>query len=114
MAVQDISREVPPVLRHPASAGRMWSRDHEAAPIDKPDQGRLADPNVVMRLHRMAGQAAGLARMYEAGRPTEELLDQMGALRGAIVGAATLITSHEVSERCSSASDARRGRARMK
>jgi|AntRauTorckE6833_2_1112554.scaffolds.fasta_scaffold138437_1 DNA-binding FrmR family transcriptional regulator len=62
-------------------------------------QPRLAVPAVVGRLRRIEGQACALNRMYEEGRSAEDLVDQIAALRGALLGLGLVIAGHEIAGR---------------
>lgn len=53
-----------------------------------------AGTSVRCRLRRIEGQAAGLRRMWDEGRPAEELLDQIAAVRAALRGVAVAVV-HE-------------------
>jgi DNA-binding FrmR family transcriptional regulator len=55
------------------------------------------DP-VVARLHRIEGQARALVRMYEAGRPTTDLLDLIAAVRAALGGLGLALITQEVAD----------------
>ncbi len=56
-------------------------------------------PGVRARLCRIEGQACALRRMYEGGRSAEDLVDQIAALRGSLLGLGLVIAGHEISER---------------
>ena len=60
---------------------------------------RRRDGAVAVRLRRIEGQACGLIRMHEEGRSAEELLDQIAALRGALLGLGLLLAGHEIADR---------------
>lgn len=67
------------------------------------------DP-VKARLHRNEGQAHALIRMYEAERPTADLLDLIAAIRAASGGLGLALVSQEGTDRtrtpeCSPAED---------
>jgi DNA-binding FrmR family transcriptional regulator len=64
--------------------------------VTMPDTAR--DP-VAARLHRIEGQARALVRMYEAGRPTTDLLDLIAAVRAALGGLGLALITQEVSDR---------------
>lgn len=53
--------------------------------------------SVRCRLARIEGQVAGLRRMWDAQRPAEELLDQLGAVRAALRSVAIVIV-HDTAE----------------
>lgn len=59
--------------------------------------------SVGSRLARIEGQAAGLGRMWEEGRPAEELLDQVAAVRAALRGVALEIVHDSAEQRLSAA-----------
>lgn len=65
----------------------------------------LLDPgtSVRCRLARIEGQAAGLGRMWDAGRPPEEMLDQIAAVRAALRGVAVQIVHDSAERRLSAA-----------
>ncbi len=60
---------------------------------------RTIDAAVAGRLRRIEGQACALNRMYEEGRSAEDLVDQIAALRGALLGLGLVIAGHEIAER---------------
>lgn len=54
------------------------------ARTDGPDKGPSAERAAVLRrLHRLQGQAMGIARMIEADRPPPDVLQQFSALSAA-------------------------------
>lgn len=55
------------------------------------------DP-VAARLHRIEGQTCALARMYEAGRPTTDLLDLIAAVRAALGGLGLALITKEAAD----------------
>lgn len=55
------------------------------------------DP-VHARLHRVEGQVRGLVRMYEAGRPTADLLDLIAAVRAALGGLGLALITQEAAD----------------
>jgi DNA-binding FrmR family transcriptional regulator len=59
--------------------------------------------SVRLRLARIEGQAAGLGRMWGEGRPAEELLDQIAAVRAALRGVALEIVHDTAEARLSAA-----------
>ncbi len=63
-----------------------------------PAQPRLVDPAVAGRLRRIEGQACALDRMYEDGRSAEDLVDQIAALRGALLSLGLVIAGYEIAE----------------
>lgn len=55
---------------------------------------KLPDPvkkEILERLRRIEGQARGIQRMIEEGRPCEQIIIQLAAIRNAINKAATTI-----------------------
>ena len=56
------------------------------------------DP-VAARLHRIEGQTRALDRMYEAGRPTTDLLDLIAAIRAALGGLGLALITQEAADR---------------
>ncbi len=64
-----------------------------------PLRPRLVDPAVAGRLRRIEGQACALNRMYEDGRSAEDLVDQIAALRGALLSLGLVIAGYEIAER---------------
>jgi DNA-binding FrmR family transcriptional regulator len=59
--------------------------------------GTVLDP-VHARLHRIEGQAGALVRMYEAGRPTTDLLDLIAAVRAALGGLGLALITEEAAD----------------
>lgn len=57
---------------------------------------------VQARLHRIEGQTRALVRMYEAGRPTTDLLDLIAAVRAALGSLGLALITHEVTDRAPS------------
>jgi DNA-binding FrmR family transcriptional regulator len=57
------------------------------------------DAPVQERLRRIEGQAHGLVRMFESGRPALEVLEQIAALRAALGGLGLAIISREAAVR---------------
>jgi DNA-binding FrmR family transcriptional regulator len=57
--------------------------------------GTTLDP-VEARLHRIEGQTHALTRMYDAGRPTTDLLDLIAAVRAALGGLGLALITEEV------------------
>lgn len=53
------------------------------------------DAPVQERLRRIEGQAHGLVRMFESGRPAIEVLEQIAALRAALGGLGLALISRE-------------------
>lgn len=62
--------------------------------------GEPQDRAVAMRLHRAAGQLAGVAGMYDNGRPCVEILDQLSAVSASVDMIAALLVEDHL---CSSA-----------
>lgn len=56
--------------------------------------GTTLDP-VEVRLHRIEGQTHALTRMYDAGRPTTDLLDLIAAVRAALGGLGLALITQE-------------------
>lgn len=54
---------------------------------------------VPARLHRIEGQTRALVRMYEAERPTTDLLDLIAAIRAALGGLGLALITQEVADR---------------
>lgn len=61
--------------------------------------GTDADAAVHRRLRRIEGQSCGLRRMWEQGRPPEELLDQITSVRAALAAVALSIVDAEMTAR---------------
>jgi DNA-binding FrmR family transcriptional regulator len=61
--------------------------------------------SVRLRLARIEGQAAGLGRMWGEGRPAEELLDQIAAVRAALRAVALEIVHDTAEARLTSTTD---------
>lgn len=57
------------------------------------------DAPVQERLRRIEGQAHGLVRMFESGRPAIEVLEQIAALRAALGGLGMALISREAAVR---------------
>lgn len=53
---------------------------------------------VPARLHRIEGQTRALVRMYEAGRPTADLLDLIAAVRAALGGLGLALITQEAAD----------------
>ncbi len=64
-----------------------------------PLRPRPVDAAVAGRMRRIEGQACALNRMYEDGRQAEDLIDQIAALRGALLSLGLVIAGHEIAER---------------
>lgn len=58
----------------------------------------MIDPDRAIhhRLRRLEGQIAGLGRMFEAGRPPAELLDQIAAIRAALTALGLAVIAREL------------------
>jgi DNA-binding FrmR family transcriptional regulator len=63
--------------------------------VSRPDTA--LDP-VAARLHRIEGQTHALVRMYEAGRPTTDLLDLIAAVRAALGGLGLAMITQELAD----------------
>jgi DNA-binding FrmR family transcriptional regulator len=59
--------------------------------------GTTLDP-VSARLHRIEGQARALTRMYDAERPTADLLDLIAAIRAALGGLGLALITREAAD----------------
>jgi DNA-binding FrmR family transcriptional regulator len=59
--------------------------------------GTTLDP-VAARLHRIEGQARALTRMYDAGRPTADLLDLIASVRAALGGLGLALITREAAD----------------
>lgn len=64
-----------------------------------------ASTSVRCRLRRCGCQAAGLRRIWDEGRPAEEVLDQIGAVRAALRGVAAAIVPDSADRRMRAALD---------
>lgn len=67
--------------------------------VATPLRPRPVDPAVAGRLRRIEGQACALNRMYADGRSAVELVDQIAAVRGALLSLGLEIAGCEVAER---------------
>lgn len=64
-----------------------------------------AATDVRCRLRRVEGQTHGLLRMWDAGRPPADMLDQIAAARAALAGVAVAIVLAETETRLHAAAD---------
>jgi DNA-binding FrmR family transcriptional regulator len=80
-----------------------WNRPWGEEFVVTATLSRAAVDPVQARLHRIEGQASALTRMYEADRPTTDLLDLIAAIRAALGGLGLALISDEVAGRAGTA-----------
>lgn len=82
-------------MASPADGPRKGADVVDTKEVSRAVPGKITDPEAVKaimdRLRRIEGQARGIQRMVEEGRPCREIITQLTALRNAVNKVATTV-----------------------